>query len=900
MLVSRSLVLVLLIVALFACDSSSPGRVAPDASTLGCGNEILEKEEVCDDGVRNGLAGFCLKDCSGFPNACGDGDLHAGYEVCDHGERNGSYGHCLTDCSGFGPHCGDGNKAQEEACDDGDNNGKPGFCQVDCTGETLPWHGRAISEVDTSGATCEPADWLSKYMRYRLRLRGDGSTAYPGFVTVDDGPGGSVPAARREKHTSCASYWGFAECPHENIPNRHGIYLWGDGTVWLGLYLSVLSTEYAALSDMGLDTAQTESDLYSALMALNRIDESADVIYGAEPARDGYFLRDDVPPDFATLNDGTPRWLRDDGTEGYECASTSLSCKLPSTDSGAFTSLDQVVHLTHGLALVARLVPDQVVVNGSGLAPTAREMIHRMVLHLKSNNWRVTDPNGEHPSDDWGGNAIGMSNQLAKTANAICGNEFGVEDYRNFASRVKGTAAWLGLDAIWNVTFNYNRTMGLQMAAATADWSSEKVVRRALADGKDYYAMTYALIHGVELPGEFSDWRIESVLDSADCEGPCRGYAECGEGTGWKAENRIDNPGDSTGSRHFPKGEFNGLDYMALHNVYYLYRHGRIGTIAPEPTGSCEGFLGLRTLLSSSTEGDRYETFDECVATDFGEHFCGRPWASWLEDAYRGKLSIFTNGLRWECSSGSACVLLPSNGYSAGDDLILGSPNDDELRGGAGNDCIVGFAGNDELKGGQGYDTLEGGAGDDMLFGENSGIVLSGDRDRLFGGPGEDYLKGGPGLDELYGGDGNDDLFGDGGDDQLVGGDGDDELHGNEGDDRLTGGDGDDSLIGGSGDDVIWGDAGRDKIDGGSGGDTCDGGDGDDFLRGGTGDDYLIARDGGEDRVCGNGGDDTLVGSKNDHCLGGRRFLGGTDVVLGCQDRTARGSDCNNAAFSDW
>jgi len=883
------------------CDEAC-GAVLPP----GCGDGVLmAPDEACDDGPLNGEPGKCAVDCSGPAPFCGDGVIQHGSEACDHGAQNGSYGQCAEDCSGLGPRCGDGVRQEsEELCDDGELNGAPGQCRADCSGQTLGW--TSLPDRDAAaaldGLTCEPHDWLAKYMRYRRRLRGDGTAMFPGFVSIGTEDGESMPAARREKHVTCQGHWEFEACPRTAVPDAHGLYKWGDGTIWLGAYLEVLATEYAMFADLGLDTTETVQELHLAMGALDRLDEGAERFYGVAAARDGYFLRDDVPVDFMT--DGGTRWRfpREDGYLGYECVASDISCRPPETANGSFTSQDQVIGLLHGLALVTHLVPESVVVDGQSLVEGAREKVHRMVWHLRDHGWKVTAPDGEHPPDAWGGNAIGFSNEMAKIANAICGDAFGVDDYRNLASRVEGGAAWTGLQVIWGSTHNFNRTMALRLNAANGDWDADKTASRAVGDDKDYFAMTWALLQQGSLDGtSFSAWRIESILDSATCAGPCRGYDDCEDAPGWKGENRIMNPGDRSGSRHFPRAEFNGLDYMALHNAYYLYRRGHYGFAAPTPAGSCVGFGSVDQLRNTGSVGDQYASFDPCVATDFERRYCGRSFASWLDDAYAGKVTIFTRGLRWQCDDGQPCTLVASDAHTDGDDLILGSDGNDELYGDLGNDCIIGFGGDDKLEGGQGYDELHGDAGQDRLYGESSGLVLDGERDTLFGGDGDDYLKGGPDADALYGGEGNDELLGDGGDDILEGGAGDDVMRGNEDSDTMSGGPGNDNLIGDSGDDVLWGGPGRDKLDGEGGEDACDGEEGDDFVRGGLGDDVLIGGDGGgHDRLCGNGGDDVLWGGwDGDECRGGG-FLGGTDQVNGCDDDTASDSDCDNGGFDSW
>ena len=921
----------------------------PDVPVIwGCGDGLVLDDEVCDDGddplTGNGTYGHCAADCSGVGPTCGDGVRDVGHEVCDHGANNGAYGFCKADCSGLGPRCGDGNvDAPDELCDDGEDpltgNGTPGACEADCQGAPSPWmEAPDAAAVDTTGLTCDEGDLLAKYFRYRRRLRGDGTAAYPGFVVIGEGPGRSMPAGHRSPGVDCHGYWGFSDaCKPEDDPNAKGLYKWGDATIWLGDYIAMLGLEHALFVDLGLPTDVTDSDLALALKALDRLDLRADTYFdGATPALDGFFLRDDVPSDLITQDDGSYRFPRDpatDGVQGYECAAGDLlsSCDQPSVEDGSFTSEDQSIGLLFGLGVVAALVPAGTVVDGVDLRYDARAKVHRLVMALRDHTWRVTAPDGTHPPDKWGGNAIGFSNQIAKAANAICGDEFGVSDYRDTLSKTAGQAAWNGIQAIWETTHAFNRTMALRLAAMTSDWDPAKMPKKSMSDGKDYFALVYALVQGVPLAEPFSAWRVEALLRSAPCGGPCWETAGCEDVPGWRGETRTIAPRNRMGSQHQRRAGFNGLDYMALFAAWHLYQDHPWQVAAPpaQPAQGCEAVLSLDDLLATGggvTDGTTWDPTSPCAAADLQRTFCGRPFGAWVDDAAHGRASIYAAGARWECVPGGACTLHPDpNGSTGGDDLddlMLGTPGADDLSGGDGNDCLVGLGGDDELRGNQGYDTLVGGPGNDSLYGENSGIVADGEGDILIGGPGADLLRGGPGKDELYGDEkaadgvsgpggppgGDDDLDGGSGDDFLVGGPGDDTLDGYGGDDFLEGDEGDDALVGDTGDDQLYGGPGRDKLDGEGGADYCDGGLGPDFIRGGTGDDSLVSGDSwgppqqlDHDRLCGNGGDDTLWGGwDGDECLGGGWLLGGTDTVNGCDDETAAEGDCDNGAYKDW
>ena len=87
------------------------------------------------------------------------------------------------------------------------------------------------------------------------------------FVSVGPGQGQSQPAPERM----------------DNL----GLMKWGDGTIALGFYLGVLATEHYMLSNAALfpgagdatQLASTRDELYHALLALERLDSSADAAF---------------------------------------------------------------------------------------------------------------------------------------------------------------------------------------------------------------------------------------------------------------------------------------------------------------------------------------------------------------------------------------------------------------------------------------------------------------------------------------------------------------------------------------------------------------------------------------------------------------------------------------------
>lgn len=226
---------------------------------------------------------------------------------------------------------------------------------------------------------------------------------------------------------------------------------------------------------------------------------------------------------------------------------------------------------------------------------------------------------------------------------------------------------------------------------------------------------------------------------------------------------------------------------------------------------------------------------------------------------------------------------------TAGDDVILGTPNADIINGFGGNDSICGKGGDDIIDAGPGNDFVTGGPGNDLIRGRAGDDVIRGDGgdDTLIGGSGNDRILGGPGVDGINGGFGNDEIGtgpgatvgtgvyvnGGSGNDFILGGPDRDDIRGGSGRDRVFSLEGDDRINGGAGADDVYGDEGNDVVNGGLGDDNVRGGEGNDIVRGGPGNDSVRGEGGDRDLVVGGDGDDRLF--EGFLCKGGA----GTDTA---------------------
>jgi fibro-slime domain-containing protein len=106
--------------------------------TFVCGDGIVTRFEICDDGVNDGSYGSCTPDCLGLGPHCGDGAVQAEHgEQCDDGTNLGGYDRCNPGCI-LGPRCGDLVIQPEfgEECDDGNTTPLDG-CDAACQREII-------------------------------------------------------------------------------------------------------------------------------------------------------------------------------------------------------------------------------------------------------------------------------------------------------------------------------------------------------------------------------------------------------------------------------------------------------------------------------------------------------------------------------------------------------------------------------------------------------------------------------------------------------------------------------------------------------------------------------------------------------------------------------------------
>ncbi|MEK7137574.1 MAG: DUF4215 domain-containing protein, partial [Patescibacteria group bacterium] len=122
-----------------------------------CGDGFVRSGvEVCDDGPKNGQAGFCNTTCGGpTPSACGNGVVEAG-EQCDDGNTSNTDA-CLNSCVSAA--CGDGFvRTGTEECDDGNTVPTDGcthpLCRINLCGDGIV----KLTDDNSDGEPDQPCD----------------------------------------------------------------------------------------------------------------------------------------------------------------------------------------------------------------------------------------------------------------------------------------------------------------------------------------------------------------------------------------------------------------------------------------------------------------------------------------------------------------------------------------------------------------------------------------------------------------------------------------------------------------------------------------------------------------------------------------------------------------------
>jgi hypothetical protein len=460
-----------------------------------------------------------------------------------------------------------------------------------------------------------PSENLNKYWNYRNRLKTKFLVSKNQW-SMDAGRNGGINIPANAYNPT------DIESPLVETSGTAKSVKWGDATCSLGYYIAVLATEYRLLNNYGQDVIPTLTELVYALHAIERLDWHAEGLYGCGNCQEGYiynnqfiyfpytsqygaclngfFIRDDVSSDFTTYWAG----------KGYANFTNMIVHSDFQSPNDAEESEDQVWNLLVGLALVKDLVDySGNMTDGDGESVTfkkcAQKITHRLINYMMNTNggWNIKNPctgnythRGGIPTD-----LLPNAYYFAEAGNWITDKQFG--DYHQgwnpqyFFPLPYGLS--LGLDPFF---YNDNAKLALSTISGIS-WASSYDVEvfwinqcsvwynKDLPDNTndaklfayEHFPLLNIILHNLK-PNHYYYYYfmsfVEKLLDLAPYDGPFR-YIYDINGDGkydgndypvreWSTSHRLTKPIGISLTKDEDAGEYNGIDYMLLHNLYWL------------------------------------------------------------------------------------------------------------------------------------------------------------------------------------------------------------------------------------------------------------------------------------------------------------------------------------------
>jgi len=429
----------------------------------------------------------------------------------------------------------------------------------------------------------------TKYWYYRNRLINN-------FLKVGADQGCSLPSDARG---------------HESYSSLK----WGDGPDW-GWYVGVLATEYKLLIDNNQDASETIKELYYALEAFNRLDYTAETYFKdvngnyGQPSLNGFYIREDVPPNFIDPLDPQSNYKHfNSELVPSDCnKDNSIYCRVDNVRNSLSPmydpyeeSLDNMIHFIMGLSLVNRCVGSGIVYNdGTGVKSfidgetdmliEAHKIVDRMVSWAQVHSWRIKNPVTQKwvPAKDGGeawGFSFGFAMAACKATNPPTLGNGGCPKYQD-AITAAAYVPWQAFQASFIFPFFFNNSysdhlLGLLAAlgnswyfngiAALPNTTNIRLSAYYQIRDREYLPLLRQVLHGGG--NGLPDNKYEYLINVAPCEGPNNNDGEYSSFE-WSTQHRFRNPEKRGILEPDPKGEYNGLDYMLLFNLYSIAKSG--------------------------------------------------------------------------------------------------------------------------------------------------------------------------------------------------------------------------------------------------------------------------------------------------------------------------------------
>ncbi|MCX6229962.1 MAG: hypothetical protein NTZ33_00325 [Bacteroidetes bacterium] len=381
----------------------------------------------------------------------------------------------------------------------------------------------------------------------------------------------------------------------------------GQHSIYFGYYIGMLATEFKLLNDVKDNTAQqTQYELKLALQQfVNFLDKSESLVYkNIKDSFDGFFVRECVSCDFLNKESRKDYFNKDlKPTDNFRYKNGFLKADLPKghpayvekvsecdTIPKVF-SQDEAIGLLYGLALVFCCLPDS-----SYEKQLSKEIALNVITYIRNSSrlygkplsmrWNIFCPNGEKIKAGKGGLAWFYAHGFMRAAHYFDPaydnlwkkitrypqelffqlGQFLPSPNADNTSMITTLAvvgdSWRATIPVIGLIFRMNTTyFGIRAKTKSQDWDT-------------FYALSWYVLHQKNKNMDYRLQRSAKQLNDAPYEGPYNyGIEDNPRNTGWSSTYRWHLTKNSQqGKFSGICGNYNGLDYMLLHNLYCLVK----------------------------------------------------------------------------------------------------------------------------------------------------------------------------------------------------------------------------------------------------------------------------------------------------------------------------------------
>jgi len=258
--------------------------------------------------------------------------------------------------------------------------------------------------------------------------------------------------------------------------------------------------------------------------------------------------------------------------------------KVEKLKSGAMMSQDHLAKILFGLAFVVKYVEQNEVHQNltfqdgeTSLKVEAAKITDRICKRLALDGYLVKRPDGATLPEQWGGNAKGFSYGFASAGKWIV-EQIGMSNWsNNYFNEVTSNWEFIGWrnflvpTVLTNESLINNLWIYLTLACVNDKFgsqittnNSEMYLYSQSQDWQPFYTLAHSLLHNKSCLTNQS--KIEEHLNQMPCEGPYN-FNDQFSG-GWCTPRRYHNKYNQCEDH---KGNFNGLEWMLLYNMYVLH-----------------------------------------------------------------------------------------------------------------------------------------------------------------------------------------------------------------------------------------------------------------------------------------------------------------------------------------